>query len=73
MRVEYDSERDQAYIYLVDEARAGADFGFTYPCDPTEIGGMIQLDFDREGRLIGIEVLGASQKLPAELLQGGMG
>lgn len=29
---------------------------------------MINLDFDREGRLIGIEVLSASRSLPPELL-----
>jgi uncharacterized protein YuzE len=29
---------------------------------------MINLDFDAEGRLIGVEVLGASDKLPSSLL-----
>ena len=29
---------------------------------------MINLDFDRDGRLIGIEVLSASEQLPQELL-----
>jgi uncharacterized protein YuzE len=31
---------------------------------------MINLDFDSEGRLIGIEVLAASTKLPARMLDG---
>ncbi|WP_330288836.1 DUF2283 domain-containing protein [Streptomyces sp. NBC_00576] len=30
---------------------------------------MINLDFDKEGRLIGIEVLAASSKLPKHLLE----
>ncbi|MGW3094355.1 DUF2283 domain-containing protein [Streptomyces sp. NPDC001102] len=30
---------------------------------------MINLDFDEQGRLIGIEVLAASSKLPAYMLQ----
>jgi uncharacterized protein YuzE len=40
-----------------------------YPCDPVEVGGMINLDFDEQGRLIGIEVLAASSKLPKYLLE----
>ena len=40
----------------------------TVPLDPVAIGGMINLDFDAEGRLIGIEVLAASQRLPLGLL-----
>ncbi len=35
----------------------------TYPCDPVQVGGMINLDFDSEGRLIGVEILGATSKL----------
>ncbi|WP_329140963.1 DUF2283 domain-containing protein [Streptomyces sp. NBC_01476] len=35
-----------------------------YPCDPVDTDAMINLDFDEQGRLIGIEVLGASAKLP---------
>jgi uncharacterized protein YuzE len=41
----------------------------TYGCDPEEVGGQIHLDFDKEGRLIGIEVLDASQKLPPAVLK----
>nr|WP_275297649.1 DUF2283 domain-containing protein [Streptomyces sp. CdTB01] len=40
-----------------------------YACDPVGVGGMINLDFDEQGRLIGIEALAASSKLPAYLLQ----
>ncbi len=67
MRITYDSKADAAYIYLVDEIPAGG-VAKTCPCDPREVQGQINLDFDSEGRLLGIEVLDASKKLPANLL-----
>ena len=53
--------------YLVDIPPGGVKH--TYPCDPQEVKGMINLDFDEEGRLLGIEVLDASKKLPPDLLK----
>ncbi|MGN8171862.1 DUF2283 domain-containing protein [Hyphomicrobiales bacterium] len=44
-------------------------FGFTYCCDPNEVDGQINLDFDSDGRLIGIEVLQASEKLPPHVIR----
>lgn len=67
MRIEYDSEADAAYIQLVDDISPGG-VHRTVGCDPSEVGGMINLDFDAVGRLLGIEVLDASKMLPAELL-----
>lgn len=67
MRITYDKEADAAYIYLVPIAEGGV--AQTYPCDPTKVNGTINLDFDAEGRLLGIEVLGASHKLPKAVLQ----
>ena len=67
MRISYDRSADAAYIQLADEIGAGG-VSFTYGCDPAEVDGMIHLDFDADGRLVGIEVLGASTKLPPELL-----
>ena len=55
-----------AYIYL-REIGAG-EVAHTHVTEPEIETGMINLDFDREDRLIGIEVLSASQFLPAELL-----
>lgn len=66
MRVAYDSQTDAAYIYLVDELQPG-EVVRTYTCDPGEVG-EINLDFDREGRLVGVEVLNASKKLHAAVL-----
>jgi len=69
MRISYDSKSDAAYIYLVDEIRPGG-VARTYPCDPRVVQGEINLDFDLEGRLLGIEVLDASKRLPMSLLKG---
>ena len=38
------------------------EFDFTYSCNPLEVKGQINLNFDIDGRLIGIEVLQASKK-----------
>ncbi|GAA2282271.1 hypothetical protein GCM10010402_44040 [Actinomadura luteofluorescens] len=70
LKVTYDQQADAAYIYFVDPAQAGGPgtVAFTYPCDPIDVKGMINLDFDKEGRVLGIEILDASSKLPAYLL-----
>lgn len=60
--------RTWADIYLT-EPQARVKSARTYPCDPVDVDGMINLDFDEQGRLIGIEVLEASSKLPEYLLQ----
>lgn len=65
--IRYDAEADAAYIQLAPEVRADG-VARTYMCDPLEVGGMINLDFDDMGRLIGIEVLDASKRLPPGVL-----
>jgi uncharacterized protein YuzE len=67
LKIEYDKSVDAAYINLIP-AQPGAATR-TYACDPEEVGGQIQLDFDAAGRLIGIEVLDASHLLPAAALK----
>lgn len=67
MKVTYDASVDAAYIQLVDEIGVGG-VANTYPCDPRDVGGMINLDFDSSGRLVGVEVLDASKLLPPEVL-----
>jgi uncharacterized protein YuzE len=66
MRITYDAKADAAYIYLSDTGEKSAK---TYPCDPSEVQGMINLDFNAANQLIGIEVLGASKRLPKALLE----
>ena len=67
MRVAYDAHADAAYISLGEGIPAGG-VARTVAVDPREIDGMIHLDFDREGRLVGIEVLDASRLLDPRLL-----
>jgi uncharacterized protein YuzE len=67
MRIKYDRSVDAAYIYLLDVIPAAA-VKRTYSCDSAETKAEINLDFDGAGRLIGIEVLDASLKLPSEIL-----
>jgi uncharacterized protein YuzE len=69
MKITYDKSVDAAYIYLGGEGENKPGWvKKTYSCDPQEAGGMINLDFDSEGRLGGIEILDASKKLSKEVL-----
>lgn len=68
MKLSYDRSIDAAYIQIAEVIGAGG-VAMTYPCDPVEVRGEINLDFDSEGRLIGIEILDASKKLPPEILR----
>ena len=71
MRVTYDPQADAGYIYLREIEAGGAKH--TVPLDEihsaVDVQGSILLDFDGEERLIGIEVLNASEVLPPELLR----
>jgi uncharacterized protein YuzE len=63
LKVTLDAFADVAYIYLVPAGRAAS----------TVVGddeaGSVNLDFDRDGRLVGIEVLRASRWLPREVIE----
>jgi uncharacterized protein YuzE len=63
----YDPSVDVAYIHLVDHIGRG-EAKKTYTCDAAAVQGMINLDFDASGKLLGIEVLDAARLLPKELL-----
>ncbi|MEV6326975.1 DUF2283 domain-containing protein [Streptomyces sp. NPDC051909] len=67
VRVTYDGEANAAYVYL-DHPEVRQRVAHTYPCDPAKVGGMINLDFDKDGRLVGVEVLDADTKVPQYLL-----
>jgi uncharacterized protein YuzE len=67
MRVTYDRSVNIAYLLLDGEISFGR-VKNSYQCDINEVGGMINLDFDGEGKLIGIEVLAANQLLSKNLL-----
>jgi uncharacterized protein YuzE len=67
MYVEYDDEADAAFIWLIPRPDDG-----TFVVDgelwPAELGGKIGLLFDIEKKLVGLEVLGASSRLPKVVL-----
>ena len=67
MKTTYDRSVNAAYILLDDNIYFGR-VKNSYPCDINKVGGMINLDFDADGRLVGIEVLDARHLLPKELL-----
>ncbi len=68
MKITYDGSANAAYLYLRFPILPG-EAKKTYCCDPVEVGGTVNLDFDASDRLIGIEELDASHKLPPELLR----
>lgn len=61
MRVTYDESVDAAYIYLTEIGCGEAQI-------TTPVNNDINLDFDKDGRLLGIEVLNARNRLPVEVL-----
>ena len=67
MKVSYDAAADAAYILLADEIGLGG-VSRTYLCDPVDMGGVVNIDLDEGGRILGVEVLSASALLPAEVL-----
>jgi uncharacterized protein YuzE len=68
VRLTYDPGADAAYIYLVDVIGPG-EVEQTRSAMVDLHNAFIALDFGQGGRLIGIEVLGASKVLPEETLR----
>jgi uncharacterized protein YuzE len=69
MKITYDKSVDAVYLYLDPELELKSGWvKKTYLCDPQAVNGMINLDFDENGKLGGIEVLDASKKLSEEFL-----
>jgi len=66
----YDSDVDAAYVYLTHPVPDGA-AAHTIPFDTEH--GTINLDLDADGRIVGLEVLGAHRQLPPELLRAIVG
>jgi uncharacterized protein YuzE len=52
MKIEYDKEADALYIRIQEK----------YVSRTQEVSEGVNLDFDEEGRLIGLEVLGAAKR-----------
>ena len=67
MRITYDRAANAAYIYLTDAALdSGRDT--VIAAGPDDAHGTTILDW-KDGRLVGIEILDASQALHSDLLQ----
>jgi uncharacterized protein YuzE len=67
MRITFDPDANAVYIYLKDQIPPGGVSRSEF-CDVELSGGPVFLQFDSTGRLIGIEILGARELLPAEVL-----
>jgi uncharacterized protein YuzE len=68
VRWELDTEADAAYLSITDDEAGGA------AVEQVVVGregrGDIVLDFNADGRLLGVEVLGASALLRPDTLEG---
>ena len=62
MKITFDKEADAAYIYF-KEILAGESVS-TIPLNES-----INIDLDKDGKMLGMEVLDASKNLPANTLQ----
>lgn len=59
----YDAEVDAAYVTIGESIRPGEAARQVPVALPDDLAGEVILDFDREGRLLGVEILGASALL----------
>ena len=62
LRLTYDPEVDAAYLYIVDPIPPGESVR-QVACDQNVV-----LDYNRNGELLGIEILAASRLLPRDIL-----
>lgn len=69
MKIKLDRSANAAYISLIGEIGFGQ-ITKQYHCDIKKVSGIINLDFDSEGRLLGSEVMDASHLLSSETLEG---
>ncbi|MEK6890985.1 MAG: DUF2283 domain-containing protein [Nanoarchaeota archaeon] len=62
MRIEIDKEADSAYIYFKEISEGEVK-------NTISLNESINIDLDKEGKMIGIEILEASKNLPKSGLQ----
>jgi len=68
MKLTYDPTADAAYLYVVDKIAPGAAVETRLPDVPLK-DSIFAFDFDVNGCLLGIEILGASRVLSPETLR----
>jgi len=69
MKITYDPDADASYIQLVDVIAEGGVSESIHSIMTPKKRGEILLDFDAEGRLLGVEILNARDVLPEEVMQ----
>lgn len=67
MRVTWDKSADMGYIYIADERTPGS-FGETCEFEPPDGGPTIFLDFNKDGKLLGIEIFSPAKRLTKDVL-----
>ena len=67
MKITHSVSTDQAYIALKEIGRGEA--VFQHSVADERLGATVVLDISAEGRLIGIDVMGAARGLPPEILE----
>ena len=68
-KITYDELADAAYIYFQLPEPLDGTVAKTHCCDPEEIWGMINIYFDKNGKIFWIELIPASLYLPDEMLK----
>ena len=69
LHISFDDEVNATYIRLADEPKSGWRHGRTVPVLVDESNGMVNIDIDEDGRIIGIEIVPARSLLPDKILQ----
>ena len=68
MRSTYDSVANAAYVYLVDSVKPG-EVAYSRHANIALDQAAITVDFDTDGRVLGIELLGADRLLRSESIE----
>jgi uncharacterized protein YuzE len=69
MNFSYDAEVDAAYVSLTDIGPGAVEETVCVSDEFPALIGDVNLDLDGDGRLLGIEIVGARRFLPTDLLQ----
>ncbi len=67
MRITFDQEANAAYVYLVDTIEPGEVAATRFANVPLD-SASINIDFDSDGRVLGIKILGARRILRASTI-----